>query len=37
MQGKSKRMGRFVGRRPHWKKAVVTMAPGQHIDFFEGI
>jgi large subunit ribosomal protein L23 len=37
MQGKKKRMGRFIGRRPHWKKAVVTMAPGQHIDFFEGI
>lgn len=36
MQGKKKRMGRFFGRRSHWKKAVVTMAPGEHIDFFEG-
>ena len=37
MQGKKKRMGRFFGRRPNWKKAVVTMAPGDHIDFFEGV
>jgi large subunit ribosomal protein L23 len=37
MQGKKKRTGRFFGRRPNWKKAVVTMAPGDHIDFFEGV
>ena len=37
MQGKKKRMGRFFGRRPHWKKAIVTMAPGSHIEFFEGV
>jgi large subunit ribosomal protein L23 len=36
MRGKRKRMGRFFGRRPNWKKAVVTIAPGDHIDFFEG-
>ncbi|MFH1091983.1 MAG: 50S ribosomal protein L23 [Pseudomonadota bacterium] len=37
MQGKRKRLGRFSGRRAHWKKAVVTLTPGDHIDFFEGV
>ena len=36
-QGKRKRLGRSVGRRPHWKKAIVTLKPGQKIDFFEGV
>ena len=36
-QGKSKRLGRTVGRRRHWKKAVVTLKPGQKIEFFEGV
>jgi len=36
-QGKRKRLGRTMGRRPHWKKAVVTLKPGQKIDFFEGV
>jgi large subunit ribosomal protein L23 len=29
-------MGRNVGKRPGWKKAIVKLAPGQSIDFFEG-
>lgn len=29
--GKLKRMGRFVGRRPNWKKAIVTLAEGQSL------
>jgi large subunit ribosomal protein L23 len=37
VRGKEKRMGRFVGRRSSWKKAVVTIAPGQNIEFFEGV
>jgi large subunit ribosomal protein L23 len=37
MDGKRKRMGRFFGWRSDWKKAVVTLAPGQHVDFFEGV
>ena len=37
MQGKRKRVGRSFGRRSNWKKAIVTMAPGEHIDFFEGV
>jgi large subunit ribosomal protein L23 len=35
-EGKLKRMGRFAGRRPDWKKAVVTLAPGQKIELVEG-
>lgn len=33
--GKMKRMGRYVGRRPSWKKAVVTLGPGSKIELFE--
>lgn len=36
-QGKWKRMGKFVGRKPTWKKAIVELAPGQSIEFFEGV
>ena len=35
VHGKVKRLGRFVGRRPDWKKAVVTLAAGQTIEYFE--
>ena len=35
-EGKWKRMGKFEGRRPGWKKAVVTLAPGHKIDLVEG-
>lgn len=34
--GKKKRVGARVGRRPDWKKAYVTLKPGQKIDLFEG-
>lgn len=36
VQGKLKRMGRHAGRRPSWKKAVVTLAPGYKIELLEG-
>jgi large subunit ribosomal protein L23 len=36
VRGKQKRIGRFTGRRSNWKKALVTLAPGQTIEFFEG-
>lgn len=36
VKGKVKRLGRFEGRRSHWKKAVVTLKEGFKIDFFEG-
>jgi large subunit ribosomal protein L23 len=34
--GKTRRVGRHVGRRPTWKKAYVTLAEGHRIEFFEG-
>jgi large subunit ribosomal protein L23 len=34
--GKVKRLGRRYGRRPDWKKAIVTLKEGDRIDFFEG-
>ena len=34
VRGKVRRLGRFVGRRPNWKKAIVTLAEGAEIDFF---
>jgi large subunit ribosomal protein L23 len=37
VRGKEKRVGRFVGKGSNWKKAVVTIAPGQNIEFFEGV
>ncbi|MBQ9365295.1 MAG: 50S ribosomal protein L23 [Schwartzia sp.] len=35
MPGKLKRVGRNVGRRPSYKKAIVKLAPGESIQFFE--
>lgn len=35
--GKMRRMGRFTGRRPSWKKANVKLAPGGVIPIFEGL
>lgn len=35
--GKIKRMGRYEGRRPSWKKAIVTLKTGSRIEFFEGV
>ncbi len=39
MKGKTKRMGRYPeGRRPNWKKAMVTLtADSKTIEFFEGM
>lgn len=35
--GKVKRVGRSTGRKPNWKKAYVTLAEGQRLDFFESV
>jgi large subunit ribosomal protein L23 len=35
--GKERRVGRWVGRRASWKKAVVTLAEGDTIELFEGV
>ena len=37
MRGKIKRMGRSIGKKPNWKKAVVTLKEGERVDFFEGV
>jgi large subunit ribosomal protein L23 len=37
VRGKQKRIGRFSGRRPTWKKAYVTLKAGDNIEFFEGV
>jgi large subunit ribosomal protein L23 len=37
VEGKKRRVGRNVGRRPSWKKAIVRLAPGKRIEFFEGV
>ena len=34
--GKVKRLGRRYGKRPDWKKAIITLREGDRIDFFEG-
>ena len=34
--GKVKRLGRKYGKRPDWKKAIVTLKEGERIEFFEG-
>ena len=36
IRGKLKRRGRILGRRRSWKKAIVTLMPGERIEFFEG-
>jgi large subunit ribosomal protein L23 len=37
VRGKLKRLGRKVGRRRDWKKAIVTLKEGSTIEFFEGV
>jgi len=37
MHGKPKRLGRFEGRRPDWKKAVVRLKKGETIELFETV
>jgi len=36
VQGKTKRAGRSMGRRKDWKKAYVSLKPGQEINFAAG-
>jgi len=35
--GKKKRVGRILGRKSDWKKAIVTLREGDRIEFFEGV
>ncbi len=36
-RGKKKRVGAREGRKPDWKKAVVSLREGDRIDLFEGV
>ena len=35
--GKTKRMGRTMGKRSDYKKAIVTLKAGETIELFEGV
>jgi len=37
VKGKVKQRGRIIGKRKDWKKAIVTLMPGERIEFFEGV
>jgi len=37
MPRKLRRVGKFAGYKPQWKKAIVELAEGQSIEFFEGV
>ncbi len=37
MHRKLRRVGKTAGRKPAWKKAIVRLAEGQSIEFFEGV
>lgn len=36
MRGKTKRIGRSIGKRSNFKKAIVTLKDGDKIELFEG-
>jgi large subunit ribosomal protein L23 len=37
MLGKRRRLGRNIGKKSDWKKAMVRLAPGEKVEFFEGL
>ena len=37
MPRKLRRVGKYAGYKPEWKKAIVELAEGQSIEFFEGV
>lgn len=37
MRGKMRRRGQYFGYESDWKKAIVTLAPGDRIELFEGV
>jgi len=36
VEGKKKRLGKFEGKKPNRKKAIVTLKKGEKLDIFEG-
>lgn len=37
LEGKTKRVGVHIGKRADYKKAIITLAEGSTIEFFEGM
>ncbi len=37
VRGKTKRLGRFVGKRADWKKAIVTLKAGDSIELAQNV
>ena len=37
VMGKTKRLGRFAGKRPDWKKAIVTLKEGEKLEMYESV
>lgn len=37
VKGKAKRVGRHLGKRSDWKKAIVTLKAGEKIEIIEGV
>jgi large subunit ribosomal protein L23 len=37
MYGRPKRLGRYEGKRPDWKKAIVKLKKGEAIELFEAV
>ena len=37
VRGKIKKMGKYEGKRPDWKKAIVSLKEGEKLDFVEGV
>ncbi len=35
--GKVRRIGRMAGKKPDWKKAIVTLKSGEKLEIFEGV
>lgn len=37
VQGKTKRLGKFSGKRSNWKKALVTLKAGEKLELYESV
>ncbi|HET8579561.1 MAG TPA: 50S ribosomal protein L23 [Nitrospiraceae bacterium] len=37
VMGKTKRLGRFSGKKPDWKKAIVTLKEGEKLEMYESV
>ncbi len=37
VMGKTKRLGRFAGKKPDWKKAIVTLKEGEKLEMYESV